>query len=128
MDSEEEKKYAQRAGEVLAEIFNDNQQRLKPPEEAAKELLESEKDINKIESQFNLNSIEILYKYLREKYPVETQNQKLVSLIGELKTLSSKNDNISTSKAKLIYLQIINIFRTIEAEIVKKHPEYTKKF
>ena len=128
MDTEESKQYAQRAGEVLAAIFDDNKKTLKPAEEAAKDLLESEKNLEKIESQFNLNSIEIMYKYMREKYPVETQNSKLISLINEMKKLNNANDTVSISKSKIIYLQIIKLFREIEDKIKEKHPDYTKKF
>ncbi len=128
MDIEESKQYAHRAGEVLAAIFDDNKKRLKPVDDAAKELIESEKDLSKVESQFNLNSIEIIYKYMREKYPIEAQNKTLISLITELKNLTTQSNDIAVSKSKIIYLQIVKAFRKIEDKIAEKHPNYKKKF
>lgn len=122
------KKYAERAGEILLEFSNQERSNLKPPEEAAKELIESEKNIKSIEAKFNVNSMDILYHYIRSKYPEQGKSERVEKLITILKVLSDKEDDKSIKEAKAVYQQLIEEMKKVEDQIVKKNPEYKRKF
>ena len=121
-------KYAERAGDILADFSKQQKANLKPPEEAAKELLESEKNLKTIESKFLANSIDILYDYIKFKYPKESVSENAEKLMTILKALSGKEDDESIVQSKSIYQQLVNEMQIIEDRIQKKNPDYKKKF
>lgn len=125
---EDIKKYAERAGDVLVEFFNREKSNLKPPEEAAKELVESEKNLKSIESEFLSNSVDILYNYIKYKYPDEGFSENAEKLIAILKGISGKDDEETLKKTKLVYRQFVAEMQVVEDNIQAKHPEYKKKF
>ena len=122
-------KYAERAGDVLVEFSKQQQKiKLKPPDEAAKELLESEKNIKSVESRFLANSVDVLFNYIKLKFPNESTSKSAEKLLTILKSISGKDDKESIEKSRIIYQQLILEMQKIEDKIQAKHPEYKKKF
>lgn len=128
MEQEDLKKYAMRAGEVLANFAIKSKQQLKPVDKAAEEFLESQKNLKQIEAKFNANSIEIIYNYLKQKYKEIEFLERTDKLIKALKIYAEKNDNESITKSQLIYKQIIEDIKELEKEIIKIDPGYIPKF
>ena len=122
-------KFAERAGDVLVEFSKQQQAKLKPPEEAAKDLLESEKNIKSVESIFLSNSVDILYNYILMKFPDEaaSNSKNVEKLLVILKGISGKEDKDSTEKSRIVYKQLIIEMQKIEDKIQANHPEYQKK-
>ncbi len=125
---EDIKKYAERAGDVLVKFFNQEKSKLKSPDEAAKDLIESEKNLKSIESKFLSNSVDILYNYIKFKYPDEGFSENAEKLIAILKGISGKDDKETLKKTKLVYQQFVAEMQVVEDNIQAKHPEYKKKF
>lgn len=128
LENEELKKFAQRAGEVLANFALQNFKKLKPAEKAAEEFIQSQKDLKYIEARFNANSIEIIYNYLKRKYKEIEFPEKLTKMVNALKIYSEKNDPESLEKSNLIYKYIIEELKKIEKEIIKIDQNYIPKF
>jgi hypothetical protein len=125
MDNEELKKFAQRAGEVLANFAIKNLKNLKPVDKAAQEFIESQKDLKFIEAKFNANSIEIIYNYLKRKYKEIEFPEKLDKMVMALKFYAEKNE---IEKSNLIYKAITEELKKIEKEIIKIDNKYIPKF
>ena len=122
------KKYAERAADVLAEFQKHEKSNLKSPEEAAEEMLESEKDLKSIEGKFNLNSMDILYNYIKVKYPKDGSSHKVEKLLNILKVFSEKKDEKSVAESKAVYQQLVLEIKKLEDDIIKTHSEYQRKF
>lgn len=124
---EDVKKYAERAAQVLLEFSRHERSNLKPPEEAAKELIESEKNLKSVEAKFNVNSMDILYNYMKVKYPAFGVSKKVEKLIKILKALSDKDNGKSRKEGKAVYKQLIVEMRKVEDNIKANNPDYQKK-
>jgi len=125
---EDLKQYIERATDILVEFSKKEKDHLKPPEQAAKELLESEKNLKTVESKFQTNSIDVVYHYLKEKYPEEAANDNVEKMLTVLKSIAGKEDKKSLDKIRLVYTQLIAEMKTIEDRIQSQYPEYIKKF
>lgn len=126
--NEDIKKYVDRAADVLGAFVEKEKKNLLKPEDAAKLLIESEKNLKSIESKFNVNRVEILFQYIKTKYPDLVISEKIIKLIQLLKGLSQMPDPESLLKAEQIYQQLILEMRQVEDQIKLQHPEYQRKF
>ena len=126
--NEDIKKYVDRAADVLGAFVEKEKKNLLKPEDAAKLLIESEKNLKSIESKFNVNRVEILFQYIKTKYPDLVISEKIIKLIQLLKGLSQMPDSESLLKAEQIYQQLILEMRQVEDQIKLQHPEYQRKF
>jgi hypothetical protein len=121
-------KFAERAGDVLVEFSRQEKKNLKAPDEAAKDFLEKGKNLKSIEAKFMTNSIDVLYNYLKYKYPREAGSEKAEKLITILKGLADKEDEDSLNKTKLVHQQLVAEMQNVENRIKGKNPDYKKKF
>ncbi|MBU1078714.1 MAG: hypothetical protein KKH98_15550 [Spirochaetes bacterium] len=121
------KKYAERAGDILAEFTKAEKSKLKSPEDAAKDLLESEKNLKTIEAKFNVNSMDILYTYIKKKYPEEGSSEKIEKLIKILKMFTDKEDERSLAESKAVYQQLMMEMQSLEENIKSNNPGYQKR-
>lgn len=122
------KKYVERAADLLAKVSKQQKSNLKSPEEAAKELIESKKNLKTIKSKFQTNSIDILYNYIKSKYPDDGTSENAEKLIEILKRFSVREDEKAIQELELVYQQLILEMQKIENKIQASHPEYKKKF
>lgn len=120
-------KFIERATDVLAEFAQKEKAGLPKPDEAARVLLESEKNIPSIESKFNANRLEIIYSYLKFKYPEAVSSENAEKLIRILRALSGKEDASSVSKMNLAYHQLLLELKKIEDGLTERFPGYQKK-
>ncbi len=128
MDQNDLKKYAVRAGEVLAKFAAQKLKEVKPVDKAVEEFIESQKNLKYIEAKFNANSIEIIYNYLKQKYKKIDFPERTDKLIKALKIYAEKKNDEATIKAKLIYSQIVEDIKEIEKKIVTIDHKYVPKF
>ncbi|MDD5065824.1 MAG: hypothetical protein PHF84_02130 [bacterium] len=126
--AEDLSKFIERATDVLAKFAEREKAGLPKPEEAAKMLLESEKNLQAIESRFNVNRLEIMYQYLKMKYPDAAISDTAEKLIKILKVLSEKEDRESAAKTHLIHEQLILELKKIEDKVLAQFPDYQRKF
>lgn len=120
-------KFIERATDVLAKFAEREKAGLPKPEDAARLLLESEKNLPSIESKFNANRLEIIYGYLKFKYPEAVSSDNADKLIRILRALSGKEDASSVSKMNLAYHQLLLELKKIEDGLAERFPGYRKK-
>lgn len=120
-------KYIERAADVLIAFANKEKQNLPSTDDAAKVLLQSKEDLHSVEVKFSVNSIDIIYQHLKNKYPDIAASEKVDKLLKLLKSLSDKEDADSLSKAKLVYSQLYLEVQYLENKISAEHPEYKHK-
>jgi hypothetical protein len=125
--AEDLSKFIERATEVLAKFAEKEKADLPKPEEAARMLLESEKNLGAIESRFNVNRLEIMYSYLKFKHPDLAVSEKADKLLKILKALAEKEDEESRARSSLVYDQLLLELKGIEDTVLSRFPEYQKK-
>jgi|GEM_PF-2897204 len=128
MDLDELKKYAERAGEVLAQYAIKKRKEAKPVDKAAQELVDSQNDLKDIEPLFNANSIAIIYSYMKQKYPTVEPPDKSDELVKALKVYAEMNTKESLEKAMLIHEQLIENLKEFERKIISIDAKYKPKF
>ncbi|MBN1899126.1 MAG: hypothetical protein JW827_10135 [Spirochaetes bacterium] len=128
MAEDDLKKYAERAGEVLANFAVQKKKKAKSVDEAAQEFIEGQKNFKYIEPLFNANSVEIILKYLKKRYQQIDFPERTEKLIKALRVYSEEKTDESLAKAKKLYQQIIEDMKGIEKNILKEDKEYKPKF
>jgi hypothetical protein len=122
------KKYIERAGEILAQIAHKNLAKIKPVDEAARDLLQTRGNLAKIEKKFDVNRLEMFYYLLKRRYlkrlDFPSELEKKIKLAKKLTGLSDKE---SAKHCKKLLSEIRKGIQKLEKNIGKFDKNYQKQ-